>query len=237
VNAASGRLAPATGLAPGSIVSITGRGLSEFTLTAAGPGLPLSLGGISVSFDDKASGVSVPGRMLYVSDSRVDVQLPWELDGLASVQTKVSVDGFTSTTLATVPLANYSPAFWTRQDPDTGQIWVDAVDEAGNRLRAANRAVKGGLIRLYVNGLGMVDPTPASGDPASAELPSVPRGSINVQIAGRDIPVESARLLPGAVGIYEVSVRLPADLPGGPQTAVISAGGILSPEARLPIQD
>jgi uncharacterized protein (TIGR03437 family) len=233
VNAASG--GADEGQAAGSMASILGRGLSEITLAAAGPALPLSLGGVSVSFDDPDLGVSAPGRIAFVSDSRIDVQIPWELQGLTSALMKVSVDGFTSSSLYRVRLANASPAFWETTDPETGQRFVSARDEEGNFITSANRARRGAMISFAVNGLGPVDNRPASGEPAPAELPSAVRGSVKLTVAGVEIPVESARLLPGSVGIYEVKARLPEEFEAGVHPVVISVDEVASPSARLPI--
>jgi uncharacterized protein (TIGR03437 family) len=236
VNAASGALG--NGLAPGSIVSIFGRGLSEITLASGAGNLPLSLGGISVSFDDPERKISLPGRMVAVSDGRVDVQLPWELEGLASVVTKVSLDGFTNTTTYRVPLANYGPAWWTARDPETDEVWIDARDSNGARITSSNRVRRGALVKLRANGLGPVTNLPASGEAPATELSSTLQGSISVKLGEREVPVESASLLAGAVGIYEVVVRMPEDLAAGRQVPVsVTVAGVSSPAANLPIQE
>ena len=65
VNAAS--LDPATGVSPGSLAVFRGRGLSDLDLTAAGPGFPISLGGVSVSIDASDQGVQAPARIAMVA--------------------------------------------------------------------------------------------------------------------------------------------------------------------------
>ena len=236
VNAASGRLGG--GLAPGSIISIFGRGLSEIPLAAGGGALPLSLAGVSVSFDASDGRVSVPGRLVSVSDSRVDVQLPWELEGLTNVITKVSLDGFTNTAAYRVPLANYSPAWWTVQDAATDEVWIDARDSEGARIGSANRARRGAVVKLRANGLGPVSNRPASGEPPAAELTSMVQGSISVKLGEREAVVESASLLGGTVGVYEVIVKIPEDLAASRQVPVtVTVAGVSSASANLPIQD
>jgi uncharacterized protein (TIGR03437 family) len=236
VNAASGNVGG--GMAPGSIISIFGRGLSELPLATGGGSLPLSLAGVSVSFDEPDRKVSLPGRMVSVADNRVDVQLPWELEGLTSVITKVSLDGFTNTTTYKVPLANYGPAWWTARDAATDEVWIDARASDGARVTSENRARRGSLVRLRANGLGPVNDRPASGQPPAAELSSRVQGSISVKLGDREIPVESASLLAGTAGIYEVIIRIPDDLAAGRQTPVtVTVAGVSSPAANLPIQE
>ncbi|MDQ6706980.1 MAG: hypothetical protein M3Z85_13515, partial [Acidobacteriota bacterium] len=64
VNAAS--FQAGSGIAPGSYISIFGTGLSDDTNTASTSPLPLSIDGVSVSFDVPSAGLSVPGRLYYV---------------------------------------------------------------------------------------------------------------------------------------------------------------------------
>jgi uncharacterized protein (TIGR03437 family) len=236
VNAASGNAG--NGMAAGSVISIFGRGLSELPLATGGGTLPLSLAGVSVSFDEPDRKVSLPGRMVSVADDRVDVQLPWELEGLTSVITKVSLDGFTNTTTYKVPLANYGPAWWTARDAETDEVWIDARAEDGARITSGNRARRGALVKLRANGLGPVGNRPASGAPPSAELSSRVEGSTTVKLGDREVPVESAALLAGTAGIYEVIARIPDDLAAGRQTPVmVTVSGVSSPTANLPIQE
>jgi uncharacterized protein (TIGR03437 family) len=235
VNAASGQRGE--GLAAGSVVSIHGRGLSEFTLQAKGPDYPISLGGISVSFDDLSRSVSLPGSVLAVRDDRVDVQIPWGLAGLSSIEAKVSINATYSSQAVRVPLSNVSPAFWQVEDPQTGQLFVDARDEAGERINAGNRARRGQVVRLYANGLGAVDSPQTTGQPAPAEGEVRITAGISVRIGDREISPEFAGLAPGRTGVYEIRLRLPADLVTGTQDLRVEVSGVSSPAVRLPIEN
>jgi hypothetical protein len=83
------------GFATGSYVEIYGVGLSEATRMTPTLYLPVALAGVSVSFD--APGLSVPGHIHFVSANQVNVQIPWELQGLRSALLKVSVRDSQST--------------------------------------------------------------------------------------------------------------------------------------------
>ena len=88
-NAASGQAATATtGFAPGSYISIFGTALSDTLKVFSTPYLPISLAGVSVSFDSDANKISVPGRIHFVSAQQVNVQIPWEVQGLTTVSMK-----------------------------------------------------------------------------------------------------------------------------------------------------
>ena len=235
VNAATG--SAGAGLAPGSLVSIKGNGLSEFSLKAVGPSLPMSLGGISVSFDNATRNVGYPGRILSVSPNRVDVQVPWELQGVPSASVKVSLDGFTNTAPVTATLAAVSPGLWQITDPNTGVFFVDALDDGGNRIWSGNRAKRNSVIVLRANGLGQVANQPASGEPPSGNPPSTVNQQVRVTVDGIEAEVQSAALQAGTVGIYDVRVRVPAGVPGGERSVavVVTTGGVASPPANLPL--
>ncbi|MCP5111688.1 MAG: hypothetical protein GY953_12715, partial [bacterium] len=64
------------GLAPGSYITIFGRSLSEAFKVFNTPYMPLSLAGVSVSFDVPERGISVPGRIHFVSESQMNVVIP-----------------------------------------------------------------------------------------------------------------------------------------------------------------
>lgn len=233
-----GQAATADGVAPGSIVAIEGNGLSEFTLSAPGPVLPLSLGGISVSFDNESRQDGFPGRLVSVSPNRVQVQVPWELQGFPSAAVKVSLDGNTNTNPQTVTIAPASPAFWMTVDQDAApQLIVDARDQGGSPIRSGNRAQRGTVVALRVNGLGPVSATPPSGEPApNGSAPATTR-AIQVSFDGTQAEILSATLEPGTVGAYLVRARVPAGIPAGNRLSqvVVSSGGVQSPAASLPV--
>ncbi|MDQ2900692.1 MAG: hypothetical protein M3Y07_12965, partial [Acidobacteriota bacterium] len=127
---------PGRALAPGSYITIYGANLSPTTRSFVTPYLPISLVGVSVSFDVASVGISVPGRISYVSASQINVQIPWELQGQTSAMVKVTNNGVSSA-LYTLPLAGYAPAFL-----------------------AALTAQRGQPVSIYANGLGPVDNQP-----------------------------------------------------------------------------
>ena len=102
-----------TPIAPGSYISIFGNNLSEYTdqVTYAPYALPLSMDGVTVSFDVPSAKLSLPGYLTYVSPGQVNVQVPWELQGQTSAQVKVTLYGYSYGNVVTVPLADTAPAF------------------------------------------------------------------------------------------------------------------------------
>jgi uncharacterized protein (TIGR03437 family) len=224
VNAASFKAGQ--GQAPGSYVSIFGAGLSPVTKVFGTSYLPLSLANVSVSFD--ATGISVPGRIHFVSQNQTNVQIPWELSGRASVRTKVSIDGI-STAVYTLTLNNYSPAIFQRGTVAAAR-WNNTVVET------ANPVPRNQTVQLYCNGLGPVDQAVASGDPTPATPPINTTTKPTVTIGG--VPVTQitfSGLAPTALGLYEIDMVVPAGVPTGLQPVVVTIGGISSDPVNLPI--
>ncbi len=233
VNAAS--FARGEPVAPGSYIAIFGRGLADTTRVFSTPYLPLSLAGVSVSFDAPQQKLSLPGRLHFVSPEQVNVQVPWELQGLNSVLIKVSI-GNISSAVYTLPLADYSPAFFEYQEAP-GRRLIAAQDHPHYRLiTSRNPARRGEVVHLYANGLGPVDPTPVTGEPASAQPLSWTRVKPKVTIGGKEARVLFHGLTPGVVALYQLDVVVPEDAPTGLREVTITIGGVTSKAALLPIQ-
>ncbi len=232
VNAASFQIGP--GLAPGSYITITGSDLSDTTRVFSTPYLPMALAGVSVSFDVPKAGLSLPGRLHFVSEQQVNVQIPWELQGQNSAQMKVSI-GDLSTALYTVPLSDYSPAIFEFDDA-SGRRLAAVLDSGYAVVTAANPARRNAVISIFANGLGPVDNRPASGEPSPAQPLATTRATPAVTIGGKNAQVGWSGLAPGIVGLYQINVTVPPDAPSGFQPIVVSANGINSKPATLPVE-
>jgi uncharacterized protein (TIGR03437 family) len=208
-------------------------GLSEAMRMASTPYLPVSLAGVSVSFD--APGLSVPGHIHFVNANQVNVQIPWEFQGLSSALMKVSV-GASQSAVYTVPLANVSPAAFEVPDSSGNQLVIAALDTNNKLISTANPARRGQIISLYVNGLGAVDHTPVSGDPTAAQPLASTRTIPHVTVGGVDAPVIFSGLSPLSVSLYQINVTVPAQAPTGRQPIKITINGIDSKASSLPVQ-
>jgi uncharacterized protein (TIGR03437 family) len=224
VNAASGQIGQ--GLAPGSYISIFGRGLSPALSSVKTPWLPYSLAGVSVSFDVPGR-FSLPGRLHFVSENQINVQIPWELQGQTSALMKVSIDDYSSA-LYTVPLNDYSPGLFEYPEASSGRVLAAALDQNFAVVGTGNPARRGQAIQLYANGLGPVDQPQVSGEPASAQPLARTRVTPEVTIGGRPAEVIFSGLAPGFVGLYQVNAIVSGDAPSGVQPVVIRISGIAS---------
>lgn len=233
VNLASGEVG--SGVAPGSYISIYGRALSEVTRLNTQSTLPLALAGVSVSFDVPGQRLSAPGRIYYVSDSQINVQVPWELSGANSAIVKVSI-GDTSSDLVTIPLTGHSPAIFPYTEPSSGRVLAAVLDSGYGLVGSSNPARRNDVVQVFVNGLGPVDNQPAAGQPSPSEPLALTRVVPDVTIGGQRADVLFSGLTPGAVGLYQVNVRIPANAGSGLQAIVISANGIDSKPVSIPVE-
>jgi uncharacterized protein (TIGR03437 family) len=107
------------------------------------------------------------------------------------------------------------------------------ANRAGSRITEANPAVPGETILLYATGLGiavqsdtearLAPPTGAVFEPAPGDEINKPLEFVSSLAGARTANVIFARLLPGAIGIYEVLLELNSDLPTNPQTQLTIA--------------
>ncbi len=163
--------------------------------------------------------LSVPGRILYVSPTQVNVQVPWELAGQTSAQMKVSVD-FSTSNVVNVPLSTVSPGLF--------EIFgvVGAIHSNFSLVNAANPAAPGEMIQIYANGLGAVSNQPATGNPA----PSSPLAQTStlpvVTIGGQQAMVTLSALMPGSSALYTaVNIVVPLSLAPGTYPITVTIGG------------
>jgi uncharacterized protein (TIGR03437 family) len=233
VNLASGEVGQ--GIAPGSYVSIFGSALSESTRVFSSPYLPLSLAGVSVSFDVPSQNLSVPARIHFVSDGQINVQVPWELRGATSAVVKVSI-GDTSSEIFTVPVNDYAPAVFEYPEVSSGRPLAAVLDSGYGLVGTGNPAKHNDVVQIYVNGLGPVENQPASGDASPSQPLATTRVIPEVTIGGQRAEVLFSGLSPAIVGLYQVNARVPAGAASGLQPLVVTANGIVSKSAMIPIQ-
>lgn len=161
-NAANFLFAP---VAPGSLATIKGTNLAGTS--------------VAVTFD------GLPARLLYTSDTQINLQVPAGLGSKTSAQMVVTVDG-TAGPAQTVALAPVAPAVFT------GGV----LDQDGTANGAAAPAAPGSVIQIFATGLA------AAGD------------QVTVKIHDRDnlLPVYAGPA-PGLDGVEQINVAVPGDLP------------------------
>lgn len=205
-------------LAPGAIASVYGSNLSTGgTLTAPLP-WPDSLAGVRILLN----GRSVP--VLFVSDRQVNFLVPSETpEGSAEL---VVATALASSAPLRVSIGAVAPGIFF--DSVTG---YGAILNAGTSLTTFLRpARRGAVVEVYCTGLGAV-----GGEVRSALRETSARPEASIDNVRADVLYSG--LAPGYLGLYQVNVLVPADLPVGVHSISLTVNGARSNAVRMAVQE
>jgi uncharacterized protein (TIGR03437 family) len=215
---------PSGPVAPGQLLSLYGQSIGPDP--ALGPVLDsgrvtTSLGGVQVLFD----GVAAP--MLLAGYFQVTVQVPYEVALRQSTTVQLVNRGVPSNAVQ-LPVTAAAPGIFTTI---TGGSYARLLNQDGTVNDPVTPAARGSVISLFATGAGQTTPSSATGTPAGVPL-AAPVLPITVSIGSRSAEILYAGPAPGLVGVTQVNVRVPSDLPveTPPERAslVLSVGGATS---------
>ncbi len=189
-------------VAPGSIVSVFGVGLGPWKGLATG----LQPGGSRLKTESNGMSLTVNGvpcPLFYVSFNQVNCQMPFEVTGQTRVSLVATFAGVTS------------PTEFARIAPVAPGLFQGAVANAvTNRvISSALPARPGDYLVFYMTGLGQVEGGGTTGQVVTG--PQRASAGFRAQVNWKDVPLDYVGLTPGFVGLYQVNIRLPNDLPPG----------------------
>ena len=197
------------GVSAGSLVIISGTGLSDLTMSATSPTT-----GALVDVRILIGGMDVPVEA--ISPSLIWFQVPWELAPQDYPLQYLSGNSPFETSPTTITVKSTAPQFLRNAD---GLVTAVHGDWSG-LVEWPNLARPGELIYVYMTGLGPVNPPVPTGA-ATPDMPlSYVAGSLTCQFFGNtvfdahDATVQFAGLAPEMVGIYQVSLQVPEGLFG-----------------------
>jgi uncharacterized protein (TIGR03437 family) len=197
---------------PGSFNRLQGSGLAGAQITLNGAAIPI----------------------LSTTATEIDVQIPWE------TQTAVTGDG-SGTTNATLQIMPAAPTAFQQLWPLRIQAFAPMVDsqpihqDFSGFISPLSPALGGEVVNFYFTGLGAVSPAATDGQAAGTAPLSLATAPLTLvsdpgQAAAKLV---YAGLAPGTVGLYQVSIQLPAKinrtnpfLPGGPNYFSLRLNGI-----------
>jgi uncharacterized protein (TIGR03437 family) len=234
-------------LAPGTLITITAAGLADGSASAPDDStqpLPTKLADVQVIFD------GVPLPLLSVSPTQIRAQIPYTLGDAASASIYVRTehgDGritVTSATASKIVLGNPGLFAFGGAEPRSGLVLhagADSAGQSGTPVTPENPARPGEILIVWAAGLGAVRNTnttapvavgvPYQGSDARVVVP------VDALVNGRSAHVTSAGLPQGSIGIYEVRVVLPRDLPSDPEAQLLIAqNGYVSNRITVPVQ-
>lgn len=222
------------------------------------------LGGLGYSRPD---GTPEPFRILFegveapvveATPGEVWFQVPWELAGRRNVPFQIEADVPSGPfeqpeTQSLVNIALGHPCIFDLPDEygtegafGATRFALAARSDFSGLITPSTPARAGEIVNLFGTGFGPVDQPVPTGEPAPAERLSRLTSDYSCQALGAGAPAEVAVLFaglaPGAVGLYQIQLRLPSPLPairnpGALQIRCESLGGVggLDFLAELPV--
>ncbi|MGA2193678.1 MAG: hypothetical protein ABSH40_00275 [Bryobacteraceae bacterium] len=223
----AGSWAPFTaGIAPGELLTLfNGSNLASATVVATSP-FPTSLGQVQVSIG------GLPAPIYYVTPTQIAAIVPYAVAGpIAMVQ--VTNNGVLSNAVP-VYVNQTAPGVLTANQNGLG--YADALRPDYSIVTAANPAVIGETIAVYLTGLGAVSPPIADGAPGPITTYSeVAAGSVTAAIGGVAATVTYAGLAPGYSGLYQLNITIPSGLTAGDNYLEIDGPDASNVQCLIPI--
>ncbi len=219
----------ASGVAPGSIVSIFGVALSSAVAGAVGLPLPTALGGTKIVLNS----TNVP--LFFTSGGQVNAQIPFEASPGTTAAATLSVDGIPNPPSSfSIPITQFAPGLFSRSQDGRGSGAILHAD--GTPVSSDSPARAGETVLLFGTGLGAVNSPPATGSPATADPLSTTLSQPTVTIGGREAAVSFSGLAPGFVGLYQVNATVPTGLAAGQHPVVLTIGGVSSNTVTISVR-
>lgn len=221
---------PGLPVAPGEWISINGSQLSGGAEQGTGNPLPVILSGTTIAVGSQSGGpagqfVAVP--LLAASGSLVNAVVPFGATANTRQQVILQWESAYANPVS-VDVAPAAPGIFL----NNGQAVV--VDASGNPLGPTNPAHAGDVISIQCTGLGAVSAPLSDGAATPSGSTFAPLNPVSVTVGGQKAAVSSAALVPGMVGVFQVTVTAPSGVtPGDAVPIVISAAGQNSPPAGI----
>jgi len=237
--AQGGVLNAANGMSPvaaGSLVAIYGSDLAGGLAQADSIPLATALGDVTgVTFN----GVDAP--LLFVSGGQINAQLPWNVLSSGNVGTASVVvkRGNQASAAQTLQVGPFSPGIFEflPNHIAVAEIYPDGAiaAPAGAITGVTSRPAKAGdLLVIYATGLGAVDFPAVTGSNSADHLRTATTWP-TVLIGGKSAKVDFAGLTPQFVGVYQINVEVPSDVPTGSAVSLQLVQGGFTTDASITI--
>ncbi len=213
----SARLAPGP-LSPGSIATVFGTKLGPDNGVKGDQDsqglLPKSLGGTTILAD------GIPAPLFYVSSTQINFQIPYEVAGKSKTHLVIQPSAAQASELD-VALAPANFALFTI---DGTQPIVLNQDYSYNT--ATTPIAAGSAVILYGTGQGLLDQPLATGAPGPTAPPfPVPTLPITATVNGETANVLFCGIAPEMIGVLQINLQIPEDIPSGPATLAFQQNG------------
>jgi uncharacterized protein (TIGR03437 family) len=206
----------------GGLAALFGSGLASREETTSGAPWPTALAEREVVVNDE-----IKAPLQYLSGTQVNFQVPSGAPlGLDRIAVRLSETG-ELVGGGSVAIAASSPGLFTTTQDGSGQ--AAAVNQDGRVNSSSNPALKGSVITLFGTGQGQVSPpvpdsiaAPLSPLSHTVTVPTsdgrtcvTSQPAMCVAIADRFGEVQYSGLAPGFVGLWQINVKIPAEVAAG----------------------
>ena len=212
--------------AAGGIVSLFAPAAATYSI-APGNGSATSVPLPTVLGDTKVLVNGQPVPLFFVSPGQINLQLPSSLPagGTADVQVVQASTG-TIVSAAEAALASASPAIFTLNGSGAGQVIGLNYGPDGSYTglnSQTNPIPRGQVISLLGTGAGQVSVSPADGQAAIGQAPTLNTPQVVLGSSTTFLPdanVQYSGLAPGLVGVWQVNILIPQSAQTGPSVPI-----------------
>jgi uncharacterized protein (TIGR03437 family) len=227
LNAADG----GSDIAPGGLISVYGTQLSPVNMATAELPLPTALANSCLS----VNGLPVP--VLFVSPNQVNAQMPFQAIG--NVTLILRTPGGQSHNYNLVVLPN-APSVFLSGAAGPGTNTPTVVRNDDNQLVTNSHPVhrkSNTALVIYLTGLGPTSPAVGTGLPAPSDPLAVSLLQPIVTLGGEQLPLIFSGLAPGLVGVDQINVSVPFNVPTGMSVPLLIKQGTTSTSVPLRVVD
>jgi len=203
-------LVPFLYAAAGALVHLTGRGLAAQSATSSVP-LVTTLSGVQLLADGQ------PLPLFSVSPADIVFQVPWEMQGTHTLTLAATQSPFEEVLSRNLQVQPTQPTFWYTANG----LPAIAHQDFHGLVSPSDPAHPDEFLHLFLTGMGPVTPQVGTGEAAPTSPLSTVVGPVYVSWEGDFLPfnfpitaeVIFAGLAPGTVGVEQVDVQVPHEVP------------------------
>jgi uncharacterized protein (TIGR03437 family) len=214
----------ATTIAPGELISITGKNLAKVGTNLdgwTGKIVPDQLNTVVVGVGTKLA------KLILVSPTQIVAQVPFETaPGTVSV---IVNNGNALSAPVNVKVAANAPAILISE----GAAIIKKSSDS-SVISASNPAVAGDQVIVYVTGLGQTTPALTTGAVVD-EKTTASTTPVTATIGNQNANVVSSMAAPGLPGIYQVTLSVPSGVTGT-QALVLKQAGVSSNSVNISVK-
>jgi uncharacterized protein (TIGR03437 family) len=222
-------------ISPGEIISIYGANVGPTTpagLTLVNGNVSTNIGNTQVFFD------TIAAPLIYVSATQVNLIVPYEMAGRFQTTMTITRGGVTSNAVQ-LRVTDTAPGIFTANASGQGQ---GAILNQNNTINGPGSAApKGTVISIYATGEGTLNPAGVTGMVTSTFAPFPKPAATPVTLVfvvpgpgGTTVNVPATITYAGEApalvsGVLQVNAVVPATVPSGTSTIVLTVGANSSP--------